>query len=182
MRVKILRGIREDHLAGDARVGRERLLEDGVPHDDHAKSGRCAEELRPALRAHEPLDLRIADDDRAAFVEDRQHVAQAPALAAFFRDLARMHRVDACLRPWKREPDQSVEEVVVVLGARADLTRLEEMHLVVRVRGRGRNEADGFSAFRLYLPFCGEGIQQRERRRVAEPLQPRAVGPENRMA
>jgi hypothetical protein len=78
-------GTREQHLASDAGMRRQRLLEHRVAeHHDAEVEVPFQEQLSPARFAHEPAYVLAADDDRAAFIEDRQHIAQAAALAAHF--------------------------------------------------------------------------------------------------
>jgi len=112
--------------------------------------------------AHQRGDLFAAGGDRAAFVEDRQHVAQSPALAAFPWNFPRVHRVDARLGPGVGEPDQRVEQIVLVVRPRADLARPEQVDFVVRVRGPRLDKRDGLAAFGAQAARLRKAIQFRE--------------------
>src|SRR5581483_9051432 len=88
---------REERLAGNARPGLERLLQHRVSqhHEPHRLLDALSpvpEKLLPAQFAQQAVQLLIAaDDDGAAFVEDRQQVAQATTLTALTRDFRRVH-------------------------------------------------------------------------------------------
>src|SRR6185369_4545917 len=81
--------------------------------------------------------LIAANHDRAAFIEDRQQVAQRAAATLRVRQRApqftRMQGVDARLGARKGEPGEGVEPVVQALRAGRDAPRLEDADLVVRV-------------------------------------------------
>jgi hypothetical protein len=111
------------------------------------------EQVAPLSFAHQRGNVVAASHDRAAFVEDRQHVAQPPALAALARDFRGVHCVDPRLGFRKRQPGESVEQVVPVVRPRLYMAGLENMDFVVRVGRRGRDEADRFSAFALQIFF-----------------------------
>jgi hypothetical protein len=89
------------------------------------RSRQSPEELAPAELAHHPDQLFVcAAHDGAAFVEDRQHVPDAPAPALLGRNVLRVQGVDRRFRARKGEPRERVEEVVPVLLARRDAAGL----------------------------------------------------------
>ncbi len=141
-------GIGKDHLARQAEARLHRLLEHGVTQNDDAEIAvPLDEQFPPARLAHQSGDFVAATHDCAAFVEYRQHVAQTTTLAALFGDLRGVHRVDARLGFRECQPGKRVEQVVLVVRARLDTAGFEEMDFVIRVRCRGRDEADGLAAF-----------------------------------
>ncbi|MEJ0001366.1 MAG: hypothetical protein WDO13_20805 [Verrucomicrobiota bacterium] len=91
------------------------------------------EQFAPARLPHQPGDLVAAAHDGAAFVEDRQQIAQTAALAALFGDFRGVHRVDARLRFRERQPGECVEQVVLVVRTRLHTAGFEEMDFVIRV-------------------------------------------------
>src|SRR6266571_4926690 len=90
------------------------------------------EELLPP-KAPDECDQRriVAPDDGAAFVEEGEQIAKAPAMAVLARDLGGMPRVELCLGFREREPGQRVEQIMAVAGAGRHATRLVDAQLIV---------------------------------------------------
>ncbi|MGA7984125.1 MAG: hypothetical protein WCA01_02980 [Burkholderiales bacterium] len=147
-------GRNEKRLARDAGPGPARLLEHGVADDHEAHrfqhvGAPLPEQFLPAKSAHEFDQPRVgAGDDRAAFVENRQQIAQWAAPAAFARNLCGMARVEHRLGARKGDPSERVEKVVPVARARRDFTARMHAQLVVRVFGPRRDEPHRFAARR----------------------------------
>ncbi len=171
LRVEVARRVGEHHLAGDSGV-RARAPAPG-PHGQtttmRKSRARSTNSSRQRASRTSVSISRAANHDRAAFVEDGQHVAQPAAPAAFSRDLGGMHGVDARLGPRERQPGERVEQVVPVVRTGLHPAGLEQVNFVVGI-GRGRrNEADGLPAFRVDVRFFRLLVETLERK-VASSL------------
>ena len=134
------------------------------------------EKRAPAHFAHQRDHLRIVgDDERATLVEDGQHVASAPALAALVRNLGGVDGVDARLGARKSEPGEGIEPVVQVFRPRRNLTAAEDAQLVICAIVRRSDETHRVPAFRDHARFLGEAVQARKRALGAEPRRERLV-------
>ncbi|HEY6820587.1 MAG TPA: hypothetical protein VI321_01090 [Burkholderiales bacterium] len=113
--------------------------------------------------------------DGAAFVEDREQVAQPPAGASFARDLLRVQGVDARFRARKSEPCERVEEIVQAPGPCCDASGFVDPDLVIALVRSGAHEAHLAAALRAHPRFFGETIETIERRFAPriQPLGPR---------
>src|SRR5258705_8231624 len=107
------------------------------------------EKLLPLVRAHQLDQLRIgANDERAAFIEDGEEIAQAAALALLVRDRGGMQGVDARLGAREGKPAKGVEPIVQVVGARLDAPRVVHAQLIGAARRGWRHELDLATALR----------------------------------
>jgi hypothetical protein len=181
LRIEIVGGICEHHLAGDARMRLERLLENRMAkHDDAEIPVPPDEQFAPSCCTHQRCDVCCAGDNRSALVEDGQHVAPPPAFAGLVRNLGCVHRVDARLGSRQRQPGERIEEVVPVVRTGLYLPRLEEVNFVVRIGRAGRHEADWFAAFGQDVRFLRQPIETVEGK-IFQPSETGPDGIENRM-
>jgi hypothetical protein len=148
-------------------AGFQCLLEHGVaehdePHRFLDPVTVCPEELLPAELAHEVVEPFVgADDERAAFVEDREEIAQPAALAFFMRDRCRVHGIDARLGARERQPAKGVEPVVEAIVARLDPAGLVHAHFIGPALPGGRDEAHLPAAFRANAVRCRIQLAER---------------------
>ncbi|HEY5637176.1 MAG TPA: hypothetical protein VIS77_09770 [Burkholderiales bacterium] len=189
LRQPVCRGRDEDGLAGDAGPGVERLFEHRVSCHDDAKArlearATLPEQGPPVVRAHQRLEGRVgAQDDGAAFVEDRQQVAQAASLPTLGGQARGVARIQRRLGARERKPGQRVEQVVPVLRPGAHLAAVVNAQLVMRAVERRRHEAQRVPA-RGARRDCGERVQPvavRPSRSPRKPLQVRPNRAEDRV-
>jgi hypothetical protein len=112
----------------------------------------------------------IAEDDRAALIEDRQQVAQRATRS--FRlawQLPRVQRVDARLGEREGEPGEGVEPVMQAVGPGGDAAGLEDADFVLGILGAGRNEAHRLATFGAHAARFGESVEALQRPAAFEP-------------